>query len=254
MSDVTKADTTAMTDAELERLSEQYAGMGTSDREEDRIQAWVKVLHQLSPELNRNEPTYVENGKAGDIWIAAHSLLIPGQVGFHFQQCGYQYTWVEWPGSPGSGGRPVARHSGKPAHLGGESTAIGKIDLPNGHQIIETRYHMGIVYVEDHPPFPATIAYSSSGSPVSTNWINKQWSKRNPNGSLAPAFKYLWHMTTVERSNDRGRWYLLMPKGEMAATKEQFSSGAEIAQKIKQQLLRLGDEETTTGQIDEIPF
>lgn len=252
--EVTKTQSTALTDEdELFRLAQQHAGLGQSDREEDRIQAWIKVLHQLSPELNRNEPSYAgDQAKPGDIWIAAKSLLIPGQTGFHFQQCGYQYNWVEWPGQPGSGGRPIARHSKKPSHLGG-SSEFGRIDLPNGHQIIETRYHLGLVYADGVAPFPATISYSSTGAAVSTNWVNRQWAKRNPNdGSLTPSCLYLWHMVTKERSNDRGRWYLLMPESEIMATKEQYLMGSEVSERIKESQLKIGDNEG--GMQDEIPF
>lgn len=254
--EVAHPEQTALDD--IERLAQEHAGLGTSQREEDKIQAWVKVLHQLSPELNPKEPTFAGPGAAaGDILIAAHSLVIPGDKGFHFQQCGYQYSWVEWPGPVGSSGRPVARHPQKPAHLGGQSADnIGRIDCNNGHQIIETRYHMGLVYYDDMPPFAATIAYSSTGSPVSTHWTNQQWAKKNRDGSLAPTFKYLWHLVSVERSNEKGRWYLLVPKkgGESLASADQFKVGLDIAQKIKNQQLQLADDETASGAIDNIPF
>jgi hypothetical protein len=256
--DITAAPATAMamTDEEMMRLAEQHAGLGQSDREEDKIQAWVKVLHQLSPELNRNEPSYAGPEAApGDIWIAANSLLIPGSIGFLFQQCGYQYSWVEWPGQPGSGGRPVARHDKKPDHLGGDNSVFGKIELPNGHQIIETRYHLGLIYAEGQPPFPATISYSSTGSRMSTNLTHKLQAKRLPNGVMAPTCMFLYRMTTTPQKNDRGQsWHLLMPGQDQRATPEQFKVGLEVSEKIKSHLLQMGEEEATNRQIDEIPF
>jgi len=241
---------------EIEKLAQEHAGLGTSDREEDKIQAWVKVLHQQSPELNARDPSYVVDGRPGDLWIAAQNLLIKGEEGIWVQQVGYNYAWVEWPGAAGSGGRPINRYPDKPEHLGGNSDTIGRIDLPNGHQIIETRYHLVLIYRDGEPPFAATINYSSTGAGVSQNWTNSIWHKFNADGSKAPAFKYIWHMTTVERSNDKGRWYLLMPrKGEeKLATPEQFRLGLETAQRISANKLQMAEEDATNASIDAIPF
>jgi hypothetical protein len=63
-------------------------------------------------------------------------------------------------------------------------------------------------------------------------------------------------MVTKERSNERGRWYLLMPqeREEVLTTKDQYLAGAEIAARIKQQQLKLGEDEGMAAQIDQIPF
>ena len=156
-----------LTPAEMDALAEQHAGLGTSDRSEDRIQAFVKVLHQLSPELNSRDPNHVPGAAPGDIWIAAQNLLIPGQEGFQFQQIGYQYFWVEWPSkTPSAGAFPIDRHKSKPR--GGRDNSIGQVEFDNGHVATETRYHIGLVYYKDLAPFPAVISYSSTGAAVST--------------------------------------------------------------------------------------
>jgi len=253
--ELTKADSTDL--SEIDRLSQQYAGAGQSEREEDRIQAFVKVLHQLSPEMNPAEPTYVEGAKPGDILITAQNILIPGQEGFFFQPCEYIYAWAEWSGPPGTSSRRVNSYPERPVHLGGESTAPGKIVLPNGHEIVETRYHLGLVYIDGLEPFPATISYSSTGTNVSKNWIHKMRAKRNSDGSLTPIFKYLWRLITVPQSNDRGqRWHLLTPKdkAEQPATPEQFKAGAEIYDKLKEHKLKMAEEDAVNAQIDQIPF
>jgi len=243
------------TDPELEALYKKFAGAGHSQYEEDRVQSFIKVLQQLSPELNSRESAYVEGAKAGDIWIATKSLLIPGQTGFRFQHCDYQKIWVEWPA--GRSGGPVAKYGELPMEYRNIKT-WGTIDLPNGHQIVETRYFMGLAYVDDMEPFPAIISYVSTGARVATNWLDRIDAKRNPDGSLAPAFKFLWHMVTKPQDNDRGQWYLLVPeaRAEVQANKQQSLLAGEITQKIWDKKIQIGDEiSTPQGKIDDqIPF
>jgi len=241
-----------LTAAEIDDLARSHAGLGASDRSEDRIQAFVKVLHQLSPELNARDAAFVKGAQAGDIWIAAQNLLIPGQEGFMFQQIGYQYFWVEWPSkTPSAGSFPIERYKTKPK--GGEDNTIGQVEFPNGHVAIETRYHVGIVYYKDHPPFPAVISYSSTGAAVSTNWTNRMWVKKNSDGTMAPSFKHLWHLSTIERSNEHGRWSLLVPSrdAEITATAKQFMQGLDLAKRFASQEIKVEEQQTAT---DEIPF
>jgi hypothetical protein len=244
-------ETGELTPAQMAALAQEDSGLGASDRSEDRIQAFVKVLHQLSPELNAREAAYVKGANAGDIWIAAQNLLIPGQEGFMFQQVGYQYFWVEWPSkTPSAGSFPIDRHKSKPR---GQDDGPGTVNLDNGHVAIETRYHIGLVYYKDHPAFPAVISYSSTGAAVSSNWTNRQWVKRNPDGSMAPTYPYLWHMATVERSNEHGRWYLLVPSrgNEITANATQFKTGRDLAKQFAAQEIKVAEQGTAQ---DEIPF
>jgi hypothetical protein len=260
-SETTMSETTSLVEteshelspAELIELAEQNAGLGTSDRSEDRIQAFVKVLHQLSPELNPREATHVPGAAPGDIWIAAQNLLIPGQEGFMFQQIGYQYFWVEWPSkTPSAGSFPIDRFKTKPQ---GREDGLGAVELDNGHVAIETRYHVGLIYHKDQPPFPAVISYSSTGAAVSTNWTNRQWTKRLPSGKIAPSCMYLWHMVTVERSNEKGRWSLLMPSRseEITANPQQFKLGLDLAKRFDADELKV-DERAAGNSSTDIPF
>jgi hypothetical protein len=232
-------------------LAEEHAGLGASTREEDRIQSFIKVLHQLSPELNPREASYVKGAAPGDIWISGQNLLIPGQEGFMFQQIGYQYFWVEWPSkTPSAGSFPIDRFKNKPP---GEDDGLGAVNLPNGHVAIETRYHVGLVYYRDVPAFPAVITYSSTGASVSSNWTNRQWVKRLPTGKMAPTCMYLWHMVTIERSNEKGRWSLLVParEGEISANGTQFKVGLELAKRFESQDIKMAEQSTSN---DSIPF
>jgi hypothetical protein len=249
--ELVEVDEGELTTQEMAALAMENAGLGASDRSEDRIQSFVKVLHQLSPELNAREASYVKGANAGDIWIAAQNLLIPGQEGFMFQQIGYQYFWVEWPSkTPSAGSFPIDRHKTKPR---GKDTALGAVELDNGHVAIETRYHIGLVYYKDVPAFPAVISYSSTGAAVSTNWTNRQWVKRLPNGQMSPTCMYLWHLNTVERSNEHGRWYLLVPSrdSEISATTAQFKVGLDLSKKFADQEIRVAEQGTAA---DDIPF
>jgi len=243
-----RSDLEALDPALLKQI-EADAGLGVSDREEDRIQAWVKVLHQLSPELNSRDPSYVIDAKPGDIWIKAQNLLIPGEVGIMFQQCGYQLRWVEWPGAPGSGGQPVARHAEKP-----QGYTFGMFETADGHQIVETRYHMGIVYHDGYDPFPATISMSSTGAAVSLTWTNMQRHKKLASGSMAPAYLYLYRLRTVERANEKGRWYLLDPKEAGIASAVQIAAAQQVARDIAEARLQMGEGEGEGDPGRAIPF
>jgi len=250
----TKFGSTDLTDEDIERLADERSGAGMEDREEDRVQSWVKVLHQLSPELNMRQPNYVEGAKAGDIWIAGRQLLISGAQGFDFLPVVYRLEWVEWPGQPGSGGRPIARYSKAPEQHGGTQSAPGKIDLPNGHQIIETRYFMGIIFGHDEP-FPAILTFTSTGTNQATNWIQRIRSKKNASGKMAPIYRYVWHVTTIPMSNKSGQeWYLLRAGKETLATAEQFKMGVEADDKARDNKLKIEEDAAVQQSIDQLPF
>jgi hypothetical protein len=241
----------ALIDPELMKQIEADSGLGVSDRAEDRIQAWVKVLHQLSPEMNPRDPDFVKDAKPGDIWIKAQNLLVPGDKGIIFQQCAYQLRWVEWPGAVGSSGQPVARYDKAPPNW-----EFGGIVTDDGHHIIETRYHLGIVYADGLDPFPAQIAFSSTGAPVSINWSNIQKHKKLPNGKMAPAYLSLYRLTTIERSNEKGRWFLLDPKDAGHASSDQIRLGMEVSHDISEQKLKMGEGESGDRQYasEEMPL
>jgi len=254
MNNLIKPGSTDLTDEDVERLADERSGAGIQDREEDRVQSWVKVLHQLSPELNMRQPNYVEGAKAGDIWIAGRQLLISGTQGFDFLPVVYRLEWVEWPGQPGTGGRPVARYPKAPEQHGGTQIAPGKIDLPNGHQIIETRYFMGVVFGFEEP-FPAILTFTSTGTDQAKNWIQRIRSKKNASGKMAPLYRYMWHVTTFPMSNKAGQeWYLLKAGKETLATNDQFKIGLEADDKARSDQLKIIEDESVQQSIDSLPF
>lgn len=195
----------------LQAKAEADAGKGTSQAQEDNIVPLIYVLQAQSPQCNQRSPDYVQDAVAGSIWLRTSGLpAIDGEDGILFQPCYFHKDWVEW--IPNRGGY-VARHAEKPAD------AVQKPDpknadkliwkRANGNDLVETRYHVGFVILEDRV-MPYVIPMAGSQHSVSRQWMFLMNAKQMPGlDGPPPSWASKYRLTTRFRSNDQGEWYTL---------------------------------------------
>lgn len=187
------------------------AGKGVSTNAEDNIVPLIYVLQAQSPQCNRRSPDFVEGAEAGAFWLRSSGLpAVSGDDGILFQPCFFSKDWVEW--RPNRGGF-VTRHSDRPADAELKNTPTPEDPdrqswvMPNGNYVVETRYHIGNVYLPDGKIMPYVIPFSSTGHTVSKNWMFLMNNKVIAGAKgAAPSFACFYRLKTKETSNAKGTW------------------------------------------------
>lgn len=184
-------------------------GKGVSTAQEDNLVPLIYVLQALSPQVNKRNPSYIEGAEPGSILLRnAPRPVVDGEEGVLFQPCYFSKDWVEWVPRD-SGGGFVGRHAELPSEA--KKTADPKNPnkvkyvLPNGNELIETRYHVGFALV-DGAALPYVIPMTSSGHTISKQWMVLMNGKQH-NGKPLPSFAGLYRLRTKERSNTAGTWF-----------------------------------------------
>lgn len=210
--ETTKAVTT-IASAALPAFLETAAvpdGAGLSTDAKDFLLPFLAIAQSNSPQLKRQQADkYIEGMKAGDIFNTATNEFWDGDEGIYVIPAFYQKAEVEWI-LRSDGGGYVDTHPADTKLLN-EVQNVEMPDgrkirkLPNGHQLVETRYHF--VITENGP---AVVALTSTGLQVSRQWMTLMKNvKIGPEGAkkIAPSFSRVYRLKTIYRQNDAGDWF-----------------------------------------------
>jgi hypothetical protein len=199
----------------------QSTGLGTSTASEDNLVPLVYVLQSNSPQAMRGDPQYIDGAEAGCVWLRNSGLPpVSGEDGILVQPCHFYKDVVEWIPRKQGGGF-VARHSPQNGEsvpellerLGAERVEDeenpSRIRYRNeaGNDLIETRYHVVRIFLEDGARLPYVIPMTGTGHSTSRGWMFAMNSKRLPSGQKADSFLCLYRLRTKFRTNAQGSWY-----------------------------------------------
>jgi hypothetical protein len=217
------------------------AGAGVSTAADDNIVPFIVLLQDMSPEIKKRDPNYVEGAEPGMYMDRATHKLWSGdeamaeRTGFpilQFQHCYFDRAVVEWV-PRNDGGGFVARHELKGTiddtmtRLGGKQVVDPQDPNKKNwktadglHDLIDTRYHFGNV-VNGDDPRPAVLAFSSTGHTASRQWMTQmkefkivdpktQQPMRNERGELLiqPAWSRRYYIGTKPRENKKGSFFV----------------------------------------------
>lgn len=209
--------------AHLRELLSEHVGEGVSSAAEDNLIPLIYVLQAQSPQCNKRGADYVENAESGSLWLRSSGLpAVSGEVGIKFQHCYFSKDWVEW--KPNRGGF-VGRHDVRPEEAVLTHTPTPQDPdkkswlLPNGNVVVETKYHIGNVYLPDGKIMPYVIPLSSSGLSVSKEWMFLINNKIIP-GGVAPGYACFYRLKTKEVTNPKGTWMRIIVSDEGWVTEE----------------------------------
>lgn len=208
------------------------AGKGLSQKAEDNLIPMARILQSLSPQCLKQKPEYIPGAEAGFIFVrGAPQPIINGDEGMVFQPVHFCKKWVEWVPRDAGGGL-VERYDEMPADATmHEERGTGKKTWirPNGNEVIETRYHTGIIHLPDGGRFPVVLPLSSTGHSFSKEWMLSMNLKKTPSGGKAPSYGYLYRLTTIPRSNAKGDWFVFKHEDLGAVELEQdYDAGRDL--------------------------
>ena len=177
--------------------------------QEDLALPFLKILGQLSPEVNKRDGKYVKGAEPGMIFNSVTGELYDGAKGIQVVPCHYKLEYIEWRDRGEGSGAPVAIHSSS-SDIMTKTTrdASFKDRLPNGNYIERTASHF--VIVNGQTPSTALIAMKSTQLKISRKWNSMMAGIRlkGKNGLFTPAsFSHIYQLKTIQQSNDKGTWF-----------------------------------------------
>ena len=191
-------------------LFEADAGKGLGELGQDDLALpFLKILGQLSPEVNKRDGKYVEGAEPGMIYNSVTSELSDGTKGLDIIPCHYKLEYIEWRDRGEGPGAPVQIHSSSSDILSQTTRGADYKDrLPSGNYIEKTANHF--VLTLGDTPSTALISMKSTQLKISRKWntMMAQIQLKGKNGLYNPAsFSHIYNLKTVQQSNDKGTWF-----------------------------------------------
>jgi len=174
--------------------------------QEDLALPFLKILGQLSPEVNKTHGKYVEGAEPGKIINTVTNELYDK---ISVVPCHYKRQYIEWQDRGASSGAPVAIHDA-------DSDIVSKTTrdksfkdrLPNGNYLENTANHFVLVVGKN--PETALISMKSTQLKVSRKWNSMMMGIKlqGKNGLFTPpTYSHIYTLSTVQMSNDKGTWF-----------------------------------------------
>ena len=188
-------------------LFEADAAQGAQNiSQEDLALPFLKILGQLSPEVNKRDGKYVEGAEPGKIINTVTNALYDE---LDVIPCHYKRQYIEWADRGTSTGAPVAIHDADSDII--SKTTRGKDykdRLPNGNYLDNTANHF-VLAIGDNPE-TALISMKSTQLKVSRKWNSMMMGLKmqGKNGLFTPpTYSHIYKLKTVQMSNDKGTWF-----------------------------------------------
>ena len=177
--------------------------------QQDLALLFLKILGQLSPEVNKRDGKYVEGSEPGMIYNSVSGDLYDGAKGIDVIPAFYKLEYVEWKDRGEGSGGPVAVHDSSSDIMSQtKADANFKDRLPNGNYVEKTASHF--VIITGDSPTTALISMKSTQLKISRKW-NSMMSGiklKGKNGLFTPAsFSHIYRLKTTQMSNDKGTWF-----------------------------------------------
>ena len=192
-------------------LFEADAQVGFENMDQsDLALPFLRILGQLSPQVNKRDAKYVQGAEPGMIYNTVTGELYDGEKGINVIPCYYKREYVEWQDRGEGAGAPVAVHSASSSIIS-EATrdSTNKDRLKNGNYLENTASYF-VIITKDTGAETALITMKSTQLKISKTW-NSMMNGLKLQGSKGlftpPIYSHVYNMKTVQQSNDKGTWF-----------------------------------------------
>lgn len=241
------------------------AGLGVAFGANDLAIPFLVILQKNSPQVDEDNPKFIRDAKAGMIYNTVTGEIFDGKTkGIRVVPTGYQKKYVEWI-SRDDGGGFVGQHEA-------ESDAVracrpnerGKLETPDGHQMIETAYHYVVFVGADGSTQWTVISMASSQLKKSRKWntlIAGITMTKNGQTFKPPIFSYEYNLKTALEQKDTNTWYGwdITPIG-IVSNRRVYDNAKQYCQALLEGSIRVtapptaDAEETGSGSGSNVPF
>ena len=203
---ITKRDTSgALATTMFEADANQGAQNITQD---DLALPFLKVLGQLSPEVNTRNAKYVKDAQPGMILNTVSNELYDGAKGISVLPVFYKRQYIEWQDRGESKGAPVHIYEAGDDIPQTTRDKSNKDRLANGNYLENTASHYVIVLGDS--PSTALISMKATQLKISRKWNSMMMGIKlqGKNGMFTPpTYSHIYTLKTVQMSNDKGTWF-----------------------------------------------
>jgi len=191
-------------------LFEADANAGAENISQDDLALpFLKVLGQLSPEVNKVHAKHIEGAEPGMILNTVSGQCFDGSKGIEVIPVHYKRQLVEWADRGASTGAPVAIHDADSDIMSKTTRDKSYKDrLPNGNYIENTANHFVILLGDS--PTTALISMRATQLKISRKWNSMMMGIKlqGKNGLFTPpTYSHIYKLKTVQMSNDKGTWF-----------------------------------------------
>jgi len=188
---------------------EADAGQGIANiKQEDLALPFLKVLGQLSPEVNKRDAKYVEGSQPGMIINSVTNELYDGEKGIQVLPVYYKRQQIEWQDRGESKGAPVHIYDAGDDIPQTTRDKSNKDRLANGNYLENTVSHF--VVLLGKAPTTALISMKATQLKISRKWNSMMMGikMQGKNGLFTPpTYSHIYKLKTVQQSNDKGTWF-----------------------------------------------
>ena len=190
-------------------LFEADANQGAQNiTQEDLALPFLKVLGQLSPEVNKRDAKYVEGAEPGMILNTVTNALYDGKEGIQVLPVFYKRQYIEWQDRGESKGAPVHIYNAGDDIPKTTRDKMNKDRLGNGNYLENTANHYVVTLGKS--PSTALISMKATQLKISRKWNSMMMGikMQGKNGLFTPpTYSHIYKLRTVQQSNDKGTWF-----------------------------------------------
>ena len=188
---------------------EADAGQGIANiKQEDLALPFLKVLGQLSPEVNTRDAKYVKGAQPGMIINTVTAELYDGEKGIDVLPVYYKRQYIEWQDRGESKGAPVNIYDAGDDIPKTTRDKGNKDRLANGNYLENTVSHFVILLGKT--PTTALISMKATQLKISRKWNSMMMGIKMQGKTglfTPPTYSHIYKLKTVQQSNDKGTWF-----------------------------------------------
>ena len=172
---------------------------------------YLRILAQLSPQVNKRDGAYVQGAEAGMIYNTVENAVYSGEDGVSVIPCYYRRVYVEWKPREKGGGSVATYGSDDPILKTTYKDDRGNDILPNGNLLTNTAEFYVLMLDTDGSPRRCLITMTSTQLKKARKWLTQMQTNtaRGKNGNMfvMPMMSHIYTLSTVEERNDKGSWF-----------------------------------------------
>jgi hypothetical protein len=208
---VVETNNTALATTDLSGF-EEFAGLGTQEiTAEDMAVPFLRVLAQLSPQVNKRDGAYVKDAEPGMIFNTVANEAYSGDDGVLVIPCYTNTRYVEWKPREKGGGYVGSYLGTDPIVDTTRKDDRGQDILPNGNLLSKTAQWFVLMLHPENGPQRCLITMSSTQLKKSRSWLtttqNIMGKGANGRTFVMPIMSQIYRVKTTEERNDKGSWF-----------------------------------------------
>ena len=157
---------------------EQFAGLGMDQvRTEDMSIPFLRILAQLSPQVNKRDGAYVQGAEPGMIYNTVANEAYDGEEGILVVPCYYSRRYVEWKPREQGGGYVGSYGADDPIINTTYRDQRGNDVLPNGNLLTNTAQFFVLMMHPELGPQRCLLTMSSTQLKKARKWVTQMQSR-----------------------------------------------------------------------------